>query len=331
MSKNQPDCLSDILSIKYPMIMAPMFLVTNIKMMVAADRAGISGCIPALNFRTIEDFKVGLKSLDQNCQHAYGINLIVNPSNPFYQDQLKALLESRCAYVITSLGSPKEVIERCVAVGKKVFCDVVNFEHGKKVRDLGCDALVAVNSGAGGHAGHIPASVLIPQLQSLNIPVIAAGGVGTGAGLLSMKTLGAVGVSVGSIFIACEEAEISSEYKQACIDFGASDIVMTTKISGTPCTVIQTPYVKKIGTDQNIMEKVLNKNKSLKKYVKMLTFMKGMKAIEKAAFTATYKTVWCAGPSIEFVKEIKSVEKIVYQLMEDYHETLNQVQCFKPF
>ena len=87
---------------------------------------------------------------------------------------------------------------------------------------------------------------------------------------------GAVGVSMGSIYIATPEAPVSEEYKQACVDYGADDIVLTTKISGSPCTVINTPYVQEVGTKQNWFEKLLSKNKKLKKYAKMLTFYNGM-------------------------------------------------------
>ena len=116
------------------------------------------------------------------------------------------------------------------------------------------------------------------------------------------------------------EAPVSEDYKQACVDYGAKDIVLTTKISGSPCTVINTPYVQKIGTQQNAFERILSKNKRLKKYVKMLTYSKGMKSVEKAAFSATYKTVWCAGPSIEYTKSIESVSTIIERLKREYKE-----------
>ena len=125
---------------------------------------------------------------------------------------------------------------------------------------------------------------------------------------------------MGSPFIATTEAPVSDEYKQACVDYGAKDIVLTTKISGSPCTVINTPYVQKIGTQQNAFERILSKNKRLKKYVKMLTYSKGMKSVEKAAFSATYKTVWCAGPSIEYTKSIESVSTIIERLKREYKE-----------
>ena len=150
------------------------------------------------------------------------------------------------------------------------------------------------------------------------IPVISAGGVGTGAGLLSTLALGSEGVSIGSPFIATKESGVSLEYKQAVVDYGAENIVMTTKISGSPCSVIETPYVKKIGTQQNVLESFLSHNKTAKKYVKMLTYYKGMKAVEQAAFAATYKTVWVAGPSIEFTHQIETTKSIIERLISEY-------------
>ena len=129
-----------------------------------------------------------------------------------------------------------------------------------------------------------------------------------------MLSYGAEGVSVGSPFIASIEAGVTNDYKQACVDYGADDIIMTERISGTPCTVINTPYVQKIGTKATWLENLLNKNKSLKKWVKMVRFSIGMKATEKAAKKATYKTVWVAGPSIEHTKDILSTKEIIKRL-----------------
>ena len=200
-----------------------------------------------------------------------------------------------------------------------MLCDVVDLQYAKKVEKLGADALIAVNSGAGGHAGSIPSSILIPMIKkNCNIPIISAGGVGTGEAFLSMMVLGAQGVSIGSPFIASKESKVSDSYKKAIINYGADDIVKTTKISGTPCTIINTPYVKKIGTDQNPLEKFLNNNKKIKKWAKMITYYKGMKLLEKAAFSGTYKTLWCAGPSIEFSRSEESIEDITQRLMHEY-------------
>jgi nitronate monooxygenase len=231
------------------------------------------------------------------------------------KQQLKTCVELGVDFIITSLGSPKDVIEQCKPKGIKVFCDVVEEKYAKKVEELGADAVIAVNCNAGGHAGKLSPEEIIPLLNKhCSIPVISAGGIGTKQGIDTIMNLGAAGLSIGSPFIACEEAHISEEYKQACVDYGKEDIVFTTKISGTPCTVINTPYVQKTGTTQNWLEQLMSKNKKIKKWVKMITYFKGMKSVEKAAFSSTYKTVWCAGPSIEHTKEILSTKEIIKRL-----------------
>lgn len=308
--------LREILGIEHPVIMAPMFLVTNSKMMIAAGNAGISPAVPALNYRTDEAFRQAIQEVKSGTTAPIGVNLIVNKSNPKMPTQLQSCVDLGVDYIITSLGSPAAVIKACKPHGIKVFCDVVDLQYAKKVEDLGADAVIAVNSIAGGHSGGMKPEELIPLLtKNCTIPVISAGGVGNYDQMKRMMDLGACGVSVGSVFIASEESDVSQEYKQACVDYGAKDIVLSTKISGTPCTVINTPYVEKIGTKQNWFERLLSKNKRLKKWVKMLTFVKGMKKLEKSAFSATYKTVWCAGPTIEHVKAIRSVEDIVQSLV----------------
>lgn len=320
--------LTETFNIKYPIIMAPMFLVSNEEMLFAAADAGITGCAPALNWRTPEDFEKAMKNLKENCKGAFGINLIVNKSNIQLDRQLEICAKYPPDYVITSLGSPEKTIKKLKPHGVKVICDVVDVEYAQKVEGLGADAVIAVNSGAGGHAGPIAASILVPMLQkSCKLPVISAGGVGTGAGLLSVLSLGAEGVSVGSPFIACEESAVNEDYKQAVVDYGAKDIALTTKISGTPCTVIKTPYVEKIGTEQNFVESFLNKNKQVKKYAKMLTYYKGTKLLEKAAFSATYKSVWCAGPSIEFITKKEKAGDIVSRIVNEYHEAFENLKA----
>ena len=309
--------LTQLLNIKYPIIQAPMFLVSNVAMVTEAMKAGIAGCIPALNYRTLDELRAAIKELKANKVEggSFGFNLIVNKSNIKYIGQLEVICEEGCDFIITSLGSPEETIRQAHAVGIKVFCDVTDLRFAKKVEGLGADAAIAVNNEAGGHRGNLSPQELTSLLnKELNIPVISAGGVGCKADIDKMLSYGAEGVSVGSPFIASVEAGVTDDYKQACVDYGAEDIIMTERISGTPCTVINTPYVKKIGTKATWLENLLNKNKSLKKWVKMVRFSIGMKATEKAAKKATYKTVWVAGPSIEHTKEILSVKAIVDKL-----------------
>jgi nitronate monooxygenase len=313
--------LDQLLGIDYPVIVAPMFLISNTKMVKAALTNGITAAFPALNYRTDQELRTAIEEIKAFSDKPFGVNLIVNKSNPKYKGQLKLLLEMKVAFIITSLGNPKEVIEKCKPLGIKVFCDVVDLAYAQKVESLGADAVIAVNSRAGGHAGNIEPESLITLLKKhCNIPIISAGGISNGEDLKHMIKWGAAGASIGTIFMASNEAEISPEYKQALIDYGEKDIVRTTKLSGSALTVINTPYVQQLGTKANWLEWILLHNKTLKKYAKLLIAFRGMKQIEKAAFGATYKTVWCAGPAIESITCIRPMREIIQTLIKEFKE-----------
>ena len=317
--------LDKMLGIDYPVIVAPMFLVSNTKMIKAALQNGVTAAFPALNYRTDKELRSAIQEIKTFSNKPFGVNLIVNKSNPRYKDQLKTLLELKVNYIITSLGNPKEVIEKCRTIGTKVFCDVIDLTYARKVEDLGADGVIAVNNRAGGHSGNLSPQSLITLLkENCSIPIISAGGIGRGQDLANAMAWGAAGASIGTIFIACEESDVSPEYKQAMIDYGEEDIVMTTKLSGSALTVINTPYVQQLGTKANALEWILHHNKALKKYAKMLIAFRGMKAVEKAAFGATYKTVWCAGPAIEHVKRIRPIGEIIQELTKEYDQVIKK-------
>ncbi len=315
---NNSPTLDKLLGIQYPVIVAPMFLISNAAMIKAALDAGVTAAFPALNYRTDKELRSAIAEIKAHSNKPFGINLIVNKSNPKYKSQLKTLIELKVDYIITSLGSPREVIEQAHKVGIKVFCDVIDLKFAKKVEELGADGIIAVNNRAGGHCGGTSPEDLLKELTvNCSIPIISAGGVAKSEDIKEAINLGAAGVQVGTIFIACDEAPIGQDYKQAMVDYGEKDIILSTKISGTAITVINTPYVQEVGTKKNFLEWLLKKNKWLKKYIKMIIMYKGMKKIEKAAFSATYQNVWVAGPAIESVKSIRPLKDIITDLVKD--------------
>ncbi|MCH2535690.1 MAG: nitronate monooxygenase, partial [Bdellovibrionales bacterium] len=202
-----------MMGIDYPIIGAPMFLVSNEDMVVEVSEAGGIGSFPALNYRPPEHYHEILKRIKKRTKKPIGVNIIVNKGNKRQDLDLKYALDEGVDLFITSLGNPKEVIKQAHSNGAKVICDVTNLEHALKVQDMGADGVVAVSSGAGGHAGPTSPFVLVPWLkQKLSIPVVAAGGVADGRTMASALCLGASAVHVGTRFIASTEAQVGQDY-----------------------------------------------------------------------------------------------------------------------
>lgn len=312
-----------LMNIDLPILAAPMFLVSNADIVVAASEAGALGTFPALNYRPLESYKAVLSEIKSRTQKPIGVNIIVNKSNSRQKDDLKMALEAGVELFITSLGNPKEVIAQAHRNGAKVLCDVTNLEHALKVQDLGADGVIAVGSGAGGHAGPITPFVLIPWLKrSLRIPVIAAGGVADGQTMAAALALGASAVSVGTRFIASHEAKVSDDYKKAILQSNPEQIVLTTRVSGTPANVIETEYIRKVGVDLPWIMKLLKDNPHTKKWMVPLIHYLGMKDLEGAADKPTWKTVWSAGQTVGLIDSVESCRDIIEGFVRDYQKVI---------
>lgn len=303
----------------YPIIAAPMFLVSNEPLVAAASNAGGIGATPSLNWRTTENFSSALDTIRAQTNRPYAINLIVNKSNPRLERDLETIVAHKVPMVITSLGNPQKVIEAVHGYGGKVFCDVTDLAYALKVQALGADGVIAVASGAGGHAGPISPLVLIPYLkEKLTIPVIAAGGIATGRQMAAALILGADAVSIGTRFIASTEAGVADSYKDAIVTSEPHDIVLTPRISGTPAAVINTPFIQKMGLELPLYEKLLRKYPVTAKYMKLLRYMHGTKQLESATNQVTWKTVWSAGQGVGLIHDIQPAADIVHTLARDY-------------
>ncbi len=326
--------LTEALNIRFPLVMAPMFLVTTVPMVKEAVSAGILGCFPSLNFRNDGELEGVLDDLNNFMSGRsgqtgnYGVNIIVQKANPWSQKHLAICLDKKVPVFITSLGNPEEAIIGAHKYGGRVFCDVTNLVHAKKCADLGCDGFVAVGQGAGGHAGPYPVSMLIQALKKEfpTIPILAAGGIANGSTLLSAIAAGAAVGYSGTRFIASTEATVSKEYKDAIINSHMEDIVLTERISGTPCTIINTDFAKKLGTKQNWFEKWMSNNPRTKKYFKMIIQRRGFNRLEAAVKPGNYNNLWCAGQTVELVKKIQPIKEIVSEIESEFYEAYTKVQ-----
>ncbi len=315
---------TEIMKCRYPIIAAPMFLVSNEELVIRTSEAGAVGGTPSLNWRSVEDFDAALVKISSRTSEPYAVNLIVNKTSLRMEQDLDVIVKQKVPLVITSLGNPGKVIEKVHSYGGKVFCDVVDLKYALKVQEQGADGVVAVSAGAGGHAGGISPLVLLPYLkQHLKIPVVAAGGIVNGQQMLAALILGADAVQIGTRFIASTEATANQEYKDAILNSQPEDIVMTRRISGTPAAVINTPYIQKIGLDLHPVEKFLRSHPLTMKYAKLIRVVLGSKSLEAAATNTTWKTVWSAGQGVGLIEDIKPAAEIVRQIASEYWEARN--------
>jgi len=305
--------------VKYPIICAPMFLVSSVKMVVSASEAGGVGTFPALNYRPIERYRQTIKEIKSLTAKPFGINIIVQKSNKYQYKQIEHALEEEVPLIITSLGSPKEVIRLSHEAGTRVYCDVVGFEHAKKVADLGADGLIAVGFGAGGHAGDISPLALIPNLvRMVKLPIIAAGSIVDGAGMAAAFALGASAVYMGTRFIASKEAEIGEEYKKAITRAKSEDIVNTDRVDGFPGNFIRTKELEAVGLEKGLFEEILTKNKKIKRFISLSRAARSL--FGDMDSKVSYKTVYSAGHGVGLIEEVLSIQEIMEKTVREYQE-----------
>lgn len=292
----------EILKVQKPLLMAPMFLVSNKTMLQSAIDHGIVGAIPSLNFLEDEALKKTILELNEYKQGksgSFGINLIIK-GNPKYEKHLKIIAETQPPLVITSLGNPDEVIELVHAYGGVVLCDVTNLKHAEKASKA--DGFIGVGQGAGGHAGNISLQVLIPMLRTAfpDKIILGAGGVANHFAFDSIMALGADGVSAGTVFIASSESTVGQDYKQAIIKAKASDITMSPILSGTPSSIIKSDYLSEL-------EQMLKDKK--------LSLARGVDLLRQSGVETDYKKLFVAGQAVEFVTEESSVAEIIAKIV----------------
>jgi nitronate monooxygenase len=277
-----------MIGVDYPIIGAPMFLISYEEMAIAVAEAGGLGAIPLPNFKTAEDLKYTLGKIREKTDKPIGVNIHV--SGKFeWEDQLALCLDYGVKFFITSLGDPKLILDDVHASGGRVFADVISVEQGIRARDRGVDGLIAVASGAGGHCGTTPTTILVPFLKSkVGLPVIAAGGISTGAQMASAMALGACAVITGTRLIATHESRAYQAYKDAVITAGPDDIACTDKITGNPCT-----WLAKSIEDFTTRPELGSKK---------------------------WKDLWSAGQSVAQVEEIKPAGEVIGEIVQEYLE-----------
>ena len=290
--------LSRKIGLKYPLVSAPMFLISTPEMLVASAQAGILGAMPSLNGRSHEDFKVMLNEVSQATNAPFAINLTIGLTNPERRKaDLHACIDHGVKVLITSYGDPTEIVQEAHRHGIIVLHDVISLKHALKAQAAGVDAIIGVSAGAGGHGGTISPFAFVPWLKSsLNIPVVAAGAISTGSQVLSALSLGAELCYMGTRFIVADECSATEAYKQMVQEANPEEITYTDDVSGIHANFLSASLPKK-----------------------------GPKTRESPR--KRWRDIWSAGHGVGQISQAASIQNIVNEVMTQYHEALSEMNA----
>ena len=304
--------------LRLPVVAAPMFLISNPKLVLACCASGVVGSFPALNQRDSAGFKAWLEEIEAGlallqAPAPYAVNLIVHPTNPRLQADLALCVEHRVPIVITSLGAVKEVVDAVHGYGGLVFHDVTTRRHAEKAAEAGVDGLIAVAAGAGGHAGTWSPFALAAEIrQFFDKTLLLAGCLNHGHEILAAQMLGADLAYMGTRFIATAESQAPGAYKQMLLDSHAADIIHTPAVSGVPASFLR-PSLEQAGYDMDNLKGGHEQGK--------------LKPIDDEA--KAWKTVWSAGQGVGGIDDLPSASALIGRLHDEYRDALERCQALR--
>ena len=306
-----------------PVIAAPLFIISNPKLVIAQCKAGVLGSFPALNARpqeVLDDWLAEIteelesfKSQNPNIPVApFAVNQIVHKSNDVRLDKdMEMCIKYKVPVVITSLGARPEVNEAIHSYGGIVLHDVINNRFAHKAVEKGADGLIAVAAGAGGHAGVTSPFALIQEIREwYDGPLALSGSIATGSAVLASQAAGADFGYIGSAFIATKEANANDGYKEAITKYAADDIVYTNLVTGVHGNYLK-PSLANAGFDPD--------NLPTSDPSKMDFGPEGME--KKKA----WKDIWGCGQGINAVKDVLYNHDLVNRLKSEYDNARNKI------
>lgn len=304
--------------LRLPVVAAPMFLISNPKLVLACCGNGVVGSFPALNQRDSAGFKRWLEEIEAGLGQLqapapYAVNLIVHPSNPRLQADLALCVEHQVPIVITSLGAVKEVVDAVHGYGGLVFHDVTTRRHAEKAAQAGVDGLIAVAAGAGGHAGTWSPFALAAEIrQFFDKTLLLAGCINHGHEILAAQLLGADLAYMGTRFIATQESHAQEAYKQMLLGAHAADIVHTPAVSGIPASFLR-QSLEQAGFDMAALKAGQEQGK--------------LKPIDDEA--KAWKTVWSAGQGVGDIHDLPGAAALIERLHGEYRAALERSQALR--
>lgn len=307
-----------IKELSLPIVAAPMFLISGPQLVIECCKNGIVGTFPALNQRTSEGFEewlIEIKSTLKEFENQtgkkaapFGVNLIVHPTNPRLEADVKLCVKHKVPLIITSLGAVSDVVDAIQSYGGLVFHDVIKKRHAEKAAEAGVDGLILVAAGAGGHAGTINPMPLVAEIKKFfHKTILLSGCISTGRDIASALQMGADLAYMGTRFINTNESKATPEYRQMIIDAGASDVVYTAAISGVHANFLGAS-LKAAG----ITEEDLKKDRKI-------DFGKELDTEAKA-----WKTIWSAGQGSALITDNLPVSELVSHLKLEFKKAVEE-------
>ena len=222
--------ICDLLNIKYPIIQGGMVHVATVELVSAVSNAGGLGIIGAGNAEP-EWVREQIRLTKQRTSKPFGVNILL--MSPFAKEVIEVVLQEKVSLVTTGAGNPGVYIPQFKEAGVKVMPVVASVALAIRLERAGVDAIVAEGMESGGEVGETTTMVLVPQVvDSVRIPVVAAGGIGDGRGLAAALALGAQGVQMGTRFVCSEECIAHSEYKEKILKARDRSTVVTGQTTG---------------------------------------------------------------------------------------------------
>lgn len=305
--------LCEILGIEYPIIQGGMAWVANSSLAAAVSNAGGLGIIAGAN-APIDYLRDEIRKTKRLTGKPFGVNIMLLSDNA--EELAHMVCEEGVKVVTTGAGNPGKYIEMWKANGIKVIPVVASVALARRMERAGADAVIAEGCEAGGHIGELTTMALVPQVvDALNIPVIAAGGIGDGRGVAAALALGAEGVQVGTRFLVAEECTIHQNYKDRVIKANDIDTVVTGRVTGHPIRVIKNKLSRAFIS--------LEKQGGLKEEFEKL----GSGALAKAVIEgeADYGSLM-AGQIAGLVKKEQPAKEIIEEMFEEAEKCIKAIQ-----
>lgn len=309
--------------VELSIIGGPMYPCSNPELVAAVSEAGGLGVIQPISLTYVHGyaFREGIRYIQSLTSKPIGMNVLIEKSSFKYKERMQTwisiALEEGVRFFITSLGKPDWVCAQVHEGGGKVYHDVTESKWAQIAVDCGVDGLICVNGSAGGHAGDMSAAELFHSLEHFGLPLVCAGGIGDHHAYTKALAMGYEAVQIGTALIATQECKVPTDYKQAIVDAKAKDIVYTLNMTGVKVSVINTPYIQKLGLIPSALLQWMLTRPWLKKVVRlyfMIRTIKNLKGMIKGS--KAQEGFYQAGKSVEGVQEITSVEALLKGLSQ---------------